>query len=856
MTGAEGSHATAEHVEIRVNGIARAVPPSTRLLTMLRDHLGLTGAKPGCGEGTCGACTVLADGEPVRSCQLSAAQMAGRQLTTIEGLREGGELHPVQEAFAAEGAAQCGYCTPGLILSSAALLAGNAEPDDDAIDAALAGHICRCGGYPRIRRAVHRAARAQRPQTTVPQTTVPQTTVPEPGAWGAPDPGQPHYRPARPWDLTEPSDRDWFRVLGDGLVVTLEPSSDETSQWTTARGAWLHLSVSGLVTVFTGKVDVGQDNRTALRLLIAEELGVPLTQILLVMGDTDICPHDRGTFGSRSMPDAGGVLRRVAAHARRLQRPRPGDRRIELVTGEPVLSDPRAWHQAGRAHRAPGTLAAVTGQRRFISDLSCPDMLHGALLRPPVPGAVLTSLRTPVLDDRPGVTLIRDGDLVGVVAGDLQACRDAIAAVQAVAGWDRPEAPSSAGLADYLRTHRPEPSAGADQVRTQAGSAATALEVAAVRAEATYTAAYIAPAALETRVALARWDDGRLTVWTGTQTPFGVRAEVAGALAVAEQDVRIVVPPTGGAFGGKHAADISIEAALLARHAGRPVRVGWSRAEEFTAGTLRRAAVIDVVAGATAAGELSGWTFLNVNAGTAGIATPYRVADQRVDYQPAHSPLRQGSYRGLAATANNFARESTIDELAAELGIDPVEFRLRNLADERLASVLRAVADHIGWAGLTRGSGRPAAGTASGWGIACGMEKDGRIATAARVAISPGGQLRVTKLVSGYECGAIVNPETVTSQVEGAAVMALGGALFEAIDFTNGMITNAAFSSYRVPRLSDVPPIEVILLDRPDLPSAGAGETPMIAVAPAIAAAIFAVTGHRPRSLPLLPLPQ
>ncbi len=874
MTRSESSQVTVQHVVISVNGIDSTVPSATRLLTVLRDQLGLTGAKPGCGEGECGACTVLADGEPVRSCQVTAEAMAGKRLTTIEGLRDGPGLHRVQQAFADAGAAQCGYCTPGLILSSAALLAGNAEPDDAAIDAALAGHICRCGGYPRIRRAVRRAA------VTSGGAGLPESGDPEPDRWGPPDPGRPHYRPARPWDLTGPLRRDWFGALGDGLVVAAEPSPGESQQFTTARGAWLHIAPAGLVTAFTGKVDVGQDNRTALRLLVAQELGVPLALVRLAMGDTDLCPYDRGTFGSRSMPDAGGVLRQVAAYARRLAPARPGDRRVELVTGEPVLSDPRGWDKAGRAHLAPGTLAAVTGRRRFISDLSCPGMLHGALLRPPVPGSVLTSLRPGVLDDWPGVTVISAGELTGVVAVGLLTARKAIAALQAAASWDQPEAPSDASLADYLRAHPPEAAEDAVPVRTQHGSAATALEVAAVRAEATYTAAYIAPAALETRVALARWDDGRLTVWTGTQTPFGVRAEVAAALGAPLEDVRIIVPPTGGAFGGKHAAGISIEAAQLARHADRPVRVAWSRAEEFTAGTLRRAAVIDVVAGATAAGELSGWTFLNVNAGTAGMATPYRVADQRIEYQPARSPLRQGSYRGLAATANNFARESTIDELACELGIDPLEFRLRNLADDRLASVLRAVADHVGWAGLAarsreQAAGGPAAGDpaeggpaegdpaagdpaegdpATGWGIACGLEKDGRVATAAQVAVWPGGELRVTRLVSGYECGAIVNPAAVTSQVEGAAVMALGGALFEAITFTDGMITNAAFSTYRVPRLADVPPIEVVLLDRPDLPSAGAGETPMIAVAPAIAAAVFAATGRRPRSLPLLPL--
>jgi isoquinoline 1-oxidoreductase len=845
------------------------------LLSALRDQLGLTGAKPGCGEGVCGACTVLVDGRPARSCQLPSSAVDG-VITTIEGVSAGqasGQpaLHPVQQAFAEEGAAQCGYCTPGMILATIALLERDPRPDDSAIDTALAGHICRCGGYPRIRRAVHRAA-----QLADCGGRKDCRQGPESDRWGPPEPGQPHYRPAGPWDLTPASDRDWFGALGDGLVVVLEPPEPSAAR-STARGAWIHLASDGLVTAFTGKVDVGQDNRTALRLLVAEELGVPVDQVRLAMGDTDVCPHDLGTFGSRSMPDAGSALRIVAACARSRSPAVPGDRRIEFVTGDPVLSDPVSWQQAGRPRLGPAILYAVTGRRRFVSDLKCQNMLHGALLRPPKPAATLRSLDTAVLRTWPAATLIRTDALVGVVAPELATARDAVAALQAAARWNLPDAPSDAGLNEYLRTHQ-VPGGRDGAYLQQEGSAATALEMASVRCEATYAAAYIAPAALETRVALAEWDDGRLTVWTGTQTPFPVRAQVATATGVDERAVRVVVPATGGAFGGKHAAQIAIEAAVLAQRAGRPVRVAWSRAEEFTVGTLRRAAVIDVAAGASADGDLLGWNFLNINAGTAGIGLPYRVADRRIEYVPADSPLLQGSYRGLAATANNFARESIVDELAWRLGQDPVTFRLRNLADDRLAAVLRAVAEHLGWpAGIFSGPGSAAADSdhrgdaadpdpgvddpgvddpgagepAVGWGIACGLEKDGRVATAARVAVWPDSRLKVTRLVSGYECGTIVNPRTVAGQVEGAAVMALGGALFEAIEFTDGVISNAAFSRYRVPKIDDVPPIEVILLDRPDLPSAGAGEAPMIAVAPAIASAIFAATGRRLRSLPL-----
>jgi isoquinoline 1-oxidoreductase len=250
--------------------------------------------------------------------------------------------------------------------------------------------------------------------------------------------------------------------------------------------------------------------------------------------------------------------------------------------------------------------------------------------------------------------------------------------------------------------------------------------------------------------------------------------------------------------------------------------------------------VIDVAGAATADGGITAWTFTNINSGAAAIMMPYAVANQRIEFRPAASPLLQAPYRALAATANNFARESQIDELAYALDMDPVEFRLGNLDDERLAAVLTAAAQRFGWR----------AGSGAGQGIALAVEKGGRAATVAQVA-EVEGELEVVRLVTAYECGAIVNPQTVINQIEGATIMALGGALFEAIRFDHGVITNGSFSDYRVPRITDVPPIDVVLLDRPDLPSAGAGETPLICVAPAIANAVFDLTRRRLRSLPL-----
>jgi CO/xanthine dehydrogenase Mo-binding subunit len=310
--------------------------------------------------------------------------------------------------------------------------------------------------------------------------------------------------------------------------------------------------------------------------------------------------------------------------------------------------------------------------------------------------------------------------------------------------------------------------------------------------------------------------------------------------------VRVIVPDFGGGFGGKHGSVVALEAARLARATGQPVKVQWSRADEFTAGYLRPAAVIDVSAGLTAAGELTAWSLTNIHSGPVGLSTPYRVANQLTSYQPAKGPLACGSYRALAATANNFARESHLDDLAAAAGADPVAFRLRHLDDQRLAAVLRAAAAEIGWnEPLPDGTGT---------GIALGMEKGGRVATAARVHVGPDRTLRLLRLVTAVDCGAVVHPDGLINQVEGAVVMGLGPALFEAIDFAGGRIRNGSMSDYRVPRLADVPAdLKVVLLDRPEQPSAGGGEAPIIAVAPAIRNAIFRACGTRLRSMPLVP---
>src|SRR5450755_399145 len=865
------------------------------LLEVLRDDLGVTGPKFGCGEGACGACTVLIGRRAVTACTMPAAEAAGQRVTTVEGLAEDGILHPVQQAWLEVGAMQCGYCTPGWLTATAALLNQVAHPDNARIAAALAGNVCRCCSYPRIQRAVRRAAELMEE----PELLAPVPAAGPPAALAAP-------APALPWDRAAKDADAFFELLADGLVTVV--AADDGGQDGeagpavpgTGDDAWVHVGADGTVTAFTGKVEAGQGTRTALAQLVAEELAVPPASVRVVMGNTSLSPYDMGTFASRSMPYAAPPLRAAAAASARLLRAAAaqrfgldagdltaaagllagpdgapsvsygellaGQRRVERVPASEPVRPAATWRSAGQPARALGAADVVTGTKWFPSDVSLDGMLHGSVLRAPAFGALLRSASTSAAARQPGVQVVRDGDFIGVVAPDRSAALRAAGLIDA--DWECAPQPATADLDAYLRSHPVEGDGWLSPFRHEQGDVAAALAAGPVRIAASYSAAYIAHVPLEPRAAVARWAGGRLTVWTGTSTPFRARGEVAGALGIAESDVEIIVPDYGGGFGGKHGGAVAIEAARLARAAGRPVKVQWSRDEEFHQGYLRPAALLDVSCSADASGAISGWSFTNINSGQAGILSPYRSPHQRVTFQPADSPLPQGPYRALASTANHFARESVIDELAHRLGADPLAFRLRHLDDERLAAVLRAAALRFGW---DEASGRPgpavddpagagatgAAGGAgvgrTGTGVALGMEKGGRVATAARVRVAPGGRLQVLRLVTAFDCGAVVSPDNLANQVEGAVMMGLGGAMFEAIDFAGGRILNASMSGYRVPRLADLPECEVVLIDRPDQPSAGAGEAPIVAVAPAIANAIFHACGVRLRSMPLAP---
>ena len=514
---------------------------------------------------------------------------------------------------------------------------------------------------------------------------------------------------------------------------------------------------------------------------------------------------------------------------------------VKVVGPDLLLTPATEWKIAGKPAPKVGGREFVTGRHQYTSDMHVDGMMHGKVLRAAGFNAKLTSLDTSGAEKTAGVKVVRDGDFVGVVAAEAWTAERAVEAIKAQ--WSVPPQPSNANLFEYLKKNVAANERGYNH---QAGSVTEALKTADFKVEQTYTVHYIAHAPLETRAALAEWKGDKLTVWTGTQRPFAVRDELAEAFRISPNNVRVLVPDTGSAYGGKHTGDAAVEAALLAKAAGKPVKLTWTREEEFTLAYLRPAGVMEARSGARKDGTIVAWEFHNYNSGPAAIGTPYEIANQLIEFHPVKSPLRQGSYRGLAAAANHFARESHMDELAHAVGMDPLEFRLKNTANPRLKAVFEAAADKFGW-------GREKTTAARGFGIAGGVEKGGHVACCAEVSIDAVTRaVRIVRVVEAFECGAVVNPNGLRNQIEGAMVQAIGGAMFEAVKFENGRILNPHFASYRLPRVNDVPDIEVVVINRKDLPSAGAGETPIVGVAPAVANAIFAATGVRLRSMPLL----
>ncbi len=681
--------------------------------------------------------------------------------------------------------------------------------------------------------------------------------------------------------------RNFMQLLGAGVLITVTGAGDVAfGQRSRRRGtrtvaARLHIGHDGIITVMTGKVEVGQGSRAQITQAVAEELHTGIGQIRLIMADTDLVPNDGTTAGSRTTPSTIPAVRRATATARKLLieaaskrlNVKQKDLKIKngVITGRTAnqtvtyaelaksqdldkLFDSRVsrdvevarvseWKVLGTSVPRPNRRDIITGAHKFPSDITRPNMLYGKVLRPPSYEATLLSIDLAEAKAMTDVVVVRDGEFLGCAAPTSFRAGQALEALEKTASWKRPAQPSSKELFSHLKNHA-EPQ---EEEEDESLGVSRALAQADKVFRATYEIAYVQHAPMEPRAAVAEWKDDKLTVWTGSQAPNRVQGQLAEAFDIEPEQVRVIIPDTGCGFGGKHSGEAAVEAARLAKATKRPVSLRWTRPEEFTWAYFRPAGVIEIQAGLDPKGNLTAWDFTNINSGGSAIETPYEITNTKTQEFESDPPLRGGSYRCLAATANNFARESFMDELAAGAGKDPLAFRLTHLEPGRLRDVLTAAAKRFGW-DRHKKKKRPNIGV----GLACGTEKRSFVAACARVSVDPkSGVVNVQHVCEVFECGAIQNPANLRSQVVGCIIMGLGAALREEMQFENGKILNASFHRYLVPRFKDVPQLDIHLLNRPDLPSVGGGETPIIAIAPAVANAVFDATGVRIRSMPI-----
>lgn len=680
------------------------------------------------------------------------------------------------------------------------------------------------------------------------------------------------------------SRRSFAKLLGAGLLIAavIPAAAQEEGgrrggfggAGARSVGARIHFGKDGSITVLTGKVEGGQGARAELSAAAAEELEVPVSALQLVMADTAIVPDDGGTFGSGSTPRTVPAVRRGAAAARNilaefaaqqwkvdrgtvamrdgkmfdaagkrsltyadLANDKEASKQLEqAIPSDVELIPVKEWKVLGVPTPRPNAHDIVIGAHKYPSDIARPGMLYGKVLRAPSFGAKLSSVDLSLGKASPDVVIVQDDQFVGVAAPNSSLAETALEKISGTAKWETVPQPSSDELFNYLEKNADIP------------SNPFASELAGARiARQTYHVPYIQHAPLEPRAAVAEWTDGKLTVWTGSQNPFAVRSELARAFHLPAESVRVVIPDFGAAFGGKHTGECAVEAARLAKGAGKPVSLRWSREEEFTWAYFRPAAVIQAEASLDSQGKIATWHFININSGGQAVDTPYAVGKKNCHFVTSKPPLRHGSYRALAATANNFAREVFMNEVAAVAGTDPLAFRLAHLDNERLRDVLEKAAKEFDWAGRAKQKNPD-----TGIGLACGTEKGSFVAACVEVQLDrKANAIKVSHVCQVFECGKILNPSNLLSQVQGAIVMGLGAALREEVQFENGSITTTSFRKYRVPRFDDLPELDVHLLDRPDLSSAGAGETPIIAIAPAVANAVFQATGKSVRALPV-----
>ena len=679
--------------------------------------------------------------------------------------------------------------------------------------------------------------------------------------------------------------RDFLKLGGGGIAVLLSLRGTELvaaglevqQGYPDDFNAYLRIGEDGRVSVLSGKIEMGQGVETSQAQMVAEELHVPLSRIDMVLGDTEQCVWDAGTWGSLTTRVFGPALRAAAAEARTVLLELAADRfevpvdrlvaqdgvisvrggsasvtygelargqRIDRhIQGEAALTAVKDFRVMGTSPRRMDAEAKVTGAAVYAGDVRVPGMVRARILRPPALDATLIEVDVSEAEATPGVTVVQDGELVAVLHEDPEVAERALGSVRAE--WDIPDpVVDNQTIWDHLVAAAPRGRTAEERGGLDRGEAACSRLF-----EHTWTDNYVAHAPMEPHTALASRTGDTITLWVSTQSPFGDQRRVAGVLGIDPGQVRVVTPYVGGGFGGKAVNPQALEAARLAWVSGLPVQVQWTREEEFLYDTFHAAAVVNVRSGIDGDGRIRLWDYHVYMAGTRGSEIYYDVPNVAVvshDADGAH-PVATGAWRAPGANTNCFARESQIDIMAAEAGIDPLEFRLRNLTDTRMRRVLQTVADAAGYTPAPGPSGR-------GLGWACGIDAGTYVAHLARVAVDEGsGQVRVEKIWCAQDMGVVVNPDGARMQMEGCLTQGLGFTLMEKLRFRGGNVLDRNFDTYRIPRFSDLPEIETILVKNDELPPQGGGEPAIIAMAAVVANAIFDATGARVTTMPMDP---
>jgi nicotinate dehydrogenase subunit B len=679
--------------------------------------------------------------------------------------------------------------------------------------------------------------------------------------------------------------REFLKNLGGGIIIVFSISQmGFLTGCKPGKGsdlpefnAYLRIKQDGRVDCYSGKIEMGQGVTTSLRQILADELEVGIDKVDIIMGDTELCPHDDGTWGSMTTRFHDPLIRAAAAEAREVLKKlaseklgipveqlkaengiifgesdrnknvtyaelTKGRKIVQTISEKPVLKKPDQFKVIGKSHRRLDSELKVTGKALYSADIRLDGLLYARIVRPPAHGSKLISADTSAAEAIQGVKVLKDGDFIVVLHTNPEIAEQAVSSVKAE--WEKPESKANnETIFEYILK-----TATDSNVNHEGGNLETGKKESDFLFEHEYHDGYRAHASIETHAATAVFKDGKLTMRASSQTPFGTREEVADLLKLRKENVHLKQIFLGGGFGGKIYNQQAAEVARIAKMVeGTPVQLAWSRKEEFMYDHFRPAAVLKVSSGVTKDGLIKYWDFKTYSAGDRGTEPFYGFANHKTtsfDKDGLH-PFNTGAWRAPGNYSNTFARESQIDIMANKIGMDPLEFRMKNINDKRAMNSLKLAADKFGWTAT-----KPPKGT--GRGIAVGTDAGTLVTVIVEVSVDSSiGAVKVNRAVVGQDMGQVVNPEGTIIQAEGCVNMGLGYTLTEDVEFDWGEVKSANFGDYQLPLFSTIPEIiETELADAMDQPPQGGGEPAIICMGAAVGNAIFEACGARVFRMP------